>query len=53
MQIHIENILIQKCVTMNLNEGMYRLDDFITNKLIDDIKIKKALRVCNAFDTVN
>ena len=49
----VENILIQKCLTMNLNEGMYRLDDFITSKLIDDLKIKAALRICNDFRVVN
>ena len=49
----VENILISKNVTMNLSEGMYKLDDYITNKIIESNKVKRALRECEDFNNVN
>ena len=48
----VENILIGKSITMNLNEGMHRLDNFITNKLTENTKVKRALRECEDFNLV-
>ena len=38
---------------MNLSEGMYKLDDYITNKIIERNKVKRALRECEDFNNVN
>ena len=48
----VENILIGKSITMNLNDGMYRLDNYITNKIIENNKVKRALRECEDFNHV-
>ena len=48
----VENILIGKSITMNLNDGMYKLDNYITNKLIENTKVKRALRECEDFNLV-
>ena len=38
----VENILIKESITMNLNDGMHRLDPYITDKLMNDIKVCKV-----------
>ena len=48
----VENILIGKSRTMNLNEGMYKLDSYITNKLTENTKVKRALEECENFNLV-
>ena len=45
-----ENILIEKLVAMNLSEGMYKLDEYITDKLTEQNKVKTALRECENFN---
>ena len=46
----VENILIRKSVTMNLSEGMYKLDEYITDKLTEQNKVKTALRECESLN---
>ena len=41
----IEACIIRKCKTMNLNDGLYKLDNFIINLLQSHPGIKKALSV--------
>ena len=48
----VENILIRKSVTMNLNDGMYKLDDYLSNMLIENNKVKRALRECENFNHI-
>ena len=39
-----ETVLIKSCNTMNISEGLYKLDNILTNRLTQDKKIKRALK---------
>lgn len=46
----VENILIKKSDNMNLSLGMYKLDEVLTNRLIDQPRVKRALNLCLSFN---
>ena len=42
----VESVLIKSNETMNLNDGLYKIDNVLFNILLKDEKIKKALQIC-------
>ena len=46
----VESILINKCTTMNLSEGCYKLDNILTSFLILNNKISRAIETCKSFN---
>ena len=41
-----EGTIIKKTNSMNLNEGLYKIDDILLNLLLKNSKIKKAVLSC-------
>ena len=42
----IETCIIRKCNTMNLSDGLYKLDNIIVNLLQSHPSIKRAIDIC-------